>query len=241
MEGVVRIISSLPLATLAPKTASGGKMRACRFAPGKAYAKPLYRPGKTRRCGQTRVGARILGNTIGNAIAGGIAQDNAPASQGQQPGTTPAPGVVSDVDPSSLKNANLMIYSDGNGGWVDASGNSVNSDGSPAAIVVNGIKSSPAISNFSFTINPAKFSNQRTSSPGKTCFIGGAGNVDNAPYKTGFYNAFLKSGVSDITLVSQQSTSFTSFGALDFLGDAAIIPFVNPFIPLTHVERTGIS
>jgi hypothetical protein len=38
----------------------------------------LYRLGKTQLCGQSRVGALILGNTIGNAVAGSISQANAP-------------------------------------------------------------------------------------------------------------------------------------------------------------------
>jgi hypothetical protein len=63
----------LPLARPAPKTASGGKIRARRFAPGKSAAKPLYHFRKSRFCGGTRVGHPILGSTIGRLVAAQIA------------------------------------------------------------------------------------------------------------------------------------------------------------------------
>jgi hypothetical protein len=89
MEGPARIIPSQPLSSLAPKTASGGKIRARRFAPGKCAAKPLYRLGKSRPCGKTRIGHRILANTIGNLVAGSIVQENnpAPAAGGSSAGS----------------------------------------------------------------------------------------------------------------------------------------------------------
>ncbi|MEO7172780.1 hypothetical protein, partial [Flavobacterium sp.] len=55
-------------------TASGGKIRARRFASGKPPHKPLYRIRKTHLRNRTRVGAPILGQTIGNLVAGSIAQ-----------------------------------------------------------------------------------------------------------------------------------------------------------------------
>ena len=73
MKGASRSSLSQPLAALAPKTASGGKIRARRFVPAWSSNKPLYRFGKTRHRSQTRVGARILANTIGNLVADGIA------------------------------------------------------------------------------------------------------------------------------------------------------------------------
>ena len=69
MKGASQPSLSQPLAALAPKTASGGKIRARRFAPAWSADKPLYRFGKTRQRAQTRVGARILANTIGNLAA----------------------------------------------------------------------------------------------------------------------------------------------------------------------------
>jgi len=92
MEGTARHILSQPLATLAPKTASGGKIRARRFAPLRTSPNLLQRLRKTRHRGQSRVGACILGqtignaiaNTIGNAIAYQISQGSNSAAQGQQ-------------------------------------------------------------------------------------------------------------------------------------------------------------
>ena len=76
MKGALQPSLSQPLAALAPKTASGGKIRARRFAPAWRADKPLYRFGKTRHRAQTRVGAPILANTIGNLVADGIAGNN---------------------------------------------------------------------------------------------------------------------------------------------------------------------
>lgn len=69
MKGASRTILPQPLAALARKTASGGKIRARRFAPAWSVDKPLYRFEKIRRRTQTRVGARILANTVGNLVA----------------------------------------------------------------------------------------------------------------------------------------------------------------------------
>ncbi|WP_156309586.1 hypothetical protein [Novosphingobium sp. AAP93] len=73
MKGALQPSLSQPLAALAPKTASGGKIRARRFAPAWSADKPLYRFGKIRHRSQTRVGHPILANTIGNLVADGIA------------------------------------------------------------------------------------------------------------------------------------------------------------------------
>lgn len=69
MEGASRASPSPLLCALAPKTASGGKIRTSRFAPGLSARKSLYRFGKTYLRSRTRVGAPILGNTIGNLAA----------------------------------------------------------------------------------------------------------------------------------------------------------------------------
>ena len=93
MDGALRIIPSQPLGFPAPKTASGGKIRAYRIAPERMPRNRLYRLRKMQLCGQTRVGARILGNTIGNAVAGGISgsQDtSAQATQAPQVATSTA-------------------------------------------------------------------------------------------------------------------------------------------------------
>ena len=78
MTGAVRIIPSQPLGFLAPKTASGGKIRAHRVAPERMPRNRLYRLRKTRSCNYDPAGPHILGNTIGNAVAGDIAQSSAP-------------------------------------------------------------------------------------------------------------------------------------------------------------------
>jgi hypothetical protein len=70
MEGASRASSSQPLLFPALKTASGGKIRASRFASGRSANNPLYRLGKIHLRSRTRVGAPILGNTIGGALAG---------------------------------------------------------------------------------------------------------------------------------------------------------------------------
>ena len=91
MTGAVRNIPSQPLCTLAPKTASGGKIRAHRIAPERMPRNRLYRLRKTQLCGQTRIGAHILANTIGNAIAGGISGSQDTSAQVQQVGGSNAP------------------------------------------------------------------------------------------------------------------------------------------------------
>jgi len=83
MTGAVRIIPSQPLCSLAPKTASGGKIRAHRIAPERMPRNRLYRLRKTHHRGQSRVGSLILGNTIGNAVASGISGSQDTSTQGQ--------------------------------------------------------------------------------------------------------------------------------------------------------------
>lgn len=65
--GASRTSPSQPLLIPAPKTASGGKIRASRFTPGRSCGKPLYRFRKPHLRGQTRVGAPILVTAIGNS------------------------------------------------------------------------------------------------------------------------------------------------------------------------------
>lgn len=78
MEGASRASPSPLLCALAPKTASGGKIRTSRFAPGLSARKSLYRFGKTYLRSRTRVGAPILANTVGNLVADGIAGRGSP-------------------------------------------------------------------------------------------------------------------------------------------------------------------
>jgi len=103
MEGASRTLPSQPLATLAPKTASGGKIRARRFAPGWRADKPLYRFRKSHLCGQSGVGVPILANTIGNAVASQVSgsQDTTGQSDGHwvtQPGNNAAAGELAMAD-----------------------------------------------------------------------------------------------------------------------------------------------
>lgn len=72
MQGAIRQSSSQPLFSRAPKTASGGKIRAPWSVPGRAARNPLYPLGKTHLRSRTRVGAPILANTIGNLVADGV-------------------------------------------------------------------------------------------------------------------------------------------------------------------------
>ncbi|MBA4041020.1 MAG: hypothetical protein C0474_04310 [Sphingobium sp.] len=95
MEGASRTILSQPLAALAPKTASGGKIRARRFAPAWRADKPLYRFGKIRRRAQTRVGARILANTIGVLVSDALAGSN---QQNDSESVKPTGASQSDVE-----------------------------------------------------------------------------------------------------------------------------------------------
>ncbi len=106
MTGAVRNIPSQPLCTLAPKTASGGKIRAHRIAPERMPRNRLYRLRKTQLCGQTRIGAHILGNTIGNAVAGGISGSQDTSAQGQQGGGSNPPNSFNGPI-SNLGNVNL--------------------------------------------------------------------------------------------------------------------------------------
>ncbi|WP_156309854.1 DUF4157 domain-containing protein, partial [Novosphingobium sp. AAP93] len=57
-----------------------------RFAPAWSADKPLYRFGKIRRRAQTRVGAPILANTIGNLVADAVAGDGKPKAGGKNSG-----------------------------------------------------------------------------------------------------------------------------------------------------------
>jgi hypothetical protein len=84
----------LPLARPAPKTASGGKIRARRFAPGKSAAKPLYHFRKSRFCGGTRVGHPILGSTIDRLVAGQIAAKAQGEAKDKSTGATSAAAAV---------------------------------------------------------------------------------------------------------------------------------------------------
>jgi len=98
MDGALRIIPSQPLGFLAPKTASGGKIRAHRVAPERMPRNQLYRPGKTHLCNYDPAGPHILGNTIGNAVAGSIASSQDTSAQGQGGGgpTNLLAGISSD-------------------------------------------------------------------------------------------------------------------------------------------------
>ena len=116
MTGAVRIILSQPLGLPAPKTASGGKIRAHRVAPERTPRNRLYRLRKPYLRGQTRVGVLILGNTIGNAIAGDIAQQDNTAAQGQgsnsyqsMPVTSLAPDTPLALSPSTVSAANASL------------------------------------------------------------------------------------------------------------------------------------
>lgn len=91
MNGAIRALPSQPLATLAPKTASGGKIRASRFMPGSIARNRLYRFGKTRPCGEPRGGHPILANTIGNLVADGISGHQAAKVQRKVDGALAAP------------------------------------------------------------------------------------------------------------------------------------------------------
>lgn len=86
MDGATRIIPSQPLGFPAPKTASGGKIRAHRIAPEKMPRNRLYRLRKTQLCNYDPAGPHILGNTIGNAVANGIASSQDTSAQGHQGG-----------------------------------------------------------------------------------------------------------------------------------------------------------
>lgn len=93
MKGATRILPSQPLLPSAPKTASGGKIRARRFAPAWSADKPLYRFGKTRRRAQSRVGAPILGQTVGGVLADRMA-GNRRSRATDRPSDTSAPASV---------------------------------------------------------------------------------------------------------------------------------------------------
>jgi len=87
--------------TLAPKTASGGKTRARRFAPAWSAGKPLYRFGKIRHRSQIRVRACILGNTIGNLVADQVAGGGKPKSSSKETAKSGSSTTSSDGTPGS--------------------------------------------------------------------------------------------------------------------------------------------
>lgn len=130
MIGASRALPSQPLGTLAPKTASGGKIRARRFAPAWSADKPLYRFGKIRHRGQPRVGARILANTIGNLVADRISRRprldyedvGTDAGVAGGAGSTPGGNDVSGSAPSSGNGGISVEGASANGATVDASG-----------------------------------------------------------------------------------------------------------------------
>lgn len=73
-----------------------------RFAPRKCAAKPLYRFRKCRQSAQTRIGAPILGNTIGNLVAEGVAGRGRPRTGAGKIAAADGPaGVMSDIPSSS--------------------------------------------------------------------------------------------------------------------------------------------
>jgi len=101
MEGAIRTSLSQPLVARAPRTASGGKIRASRLAPGAAARNLLYHIGKIRHRGQPHVGAPILANIIGNLVADGISSRNNTATP--QTGTASNSGIAVQpgVDPNA--------------------------------------------------------------------------------------------------------------------------------------------
>ncbi|WP_231730306.1 hypothetical protein [Novosphingobium sp. Fuku2-ISO-50] len=97
MTGAVRIIPSRPIGPPAPKTAFGSKIRARRFVSGNAWHNRLYGKEINRIWSYDPAGSHILGNTIGNAVAGSISgsQDtSAQALQVPQPTVTYTSGGV---------------------------------------------------------------------------------------------------------------------------------------------------
>lgn len=128
MTGATPALPSQPLLTLAPKTASGGKIRASRFAPGRIARKPAERLGKGRLRSRTRVGASILANTVGNLVAEGIASAGrsrggvAQTGAGDGTAAQPQPGEVGgsasgdaqpgDIVVTALRRADYQVSSD---------------------------------------------------------------------------------------------------------------------------------
>ena len=117
MTGAVRIIPSRPIGPPAPKTAFGSKIRARRFVSGNAGHNRLYDNEINRIWSYDPAGSHILGNTIGNAVAGGISGSQDTSAQGQQTpqagGITalqdPGPIKLTQTDLSALDNLNLQV------------------------------------------------------------------------------------------------------------------------------------